>query len=436
MEWMAGLSSFSYCMEMMISALIFMVYLEKRKGFWLRIAGSIGVLFLCAIFVNPFFQELTNWYNWIWFFIVYAVIILICYLCCNISFYDAVYCASLGYLLQHIASSLYILISFRGSMPEWGGMLYYAAYVVVYITGFFAFAKRLQEDGHYGVTGANAMVTAVVVLGIVLWLSVLVKGTTVEVTGGERATDKYSELFCMTQLYAICICAIFLIVQLLQRNELRAVLRLNQNQSMWEQRQLQYEMSKENIDLINRKCHDMKHQIAALIQGDSDSDSKKAFVRDVQNMIEIYDIDANTGNEALDTILMEKGLYCRLHDIEWSCIADGKLLSFMDVVDLYTVMGNALDNAVEGVEKCLRGEWKTIGVRIWKRDLFAVIQVENTYAEQIEFVNGLPKTSKENKGSHGFGVRSIKAMAEKYGGSIHIETGDGIFTLTILIPLP
>ncbi|WP_373214534.1 ATP-binding protein [Ruminococcus sp. 5_1_39BFAA] len=436
MEWMTGLSSFSYCMEMMISALIFMVYLEKRKGFWLRMLCSIVVLFLCAVFVNPFFQEITRWYNWLWFFIVYAVVILLCYLCCNISFYDAIYCASLGYLLQHIASSLYILLTFQGSMPAWSGVLYYMSYAVVYTAVFFIFAKKLQENGHYDVSGANAMVTGTLVLGIVLCLSVLVKGTTMEVTGAESATEKYEKLFCLTQLYAISICTIFLVVQLLQRNELRAVRRLNQNQSMWEQRQLQYELSKENIDLINRKCHDMKHQIAALAQAEKTSSSRQTFVRDVQNMIEVYDSDASTGNEALDTILMEKGLYCRLHDIEWTCVADGKLLSFMDVVDLYTIMGNVLDNAVEGVEKCVHGEWKTIGVRIWQRGLFAVIQVENTYAEQIEFVNGLPKTSKEDKGSHGFGVRSIKAMAEKYGGSIHIKAEDGIFTLTILIPLP
>lgn len=433
---MSGLSSFSYCMEMLISALIFMVYLEKRKGFWLRLAGSIGVLFLCAVFINPFFQEMTNWYNWVWFLIVYTVLILLCYFCCDISLYDAIYCASLGYLTQHIASTIYILLSFQGSMPSWSGLPYYIIYALVYVLVFFVFSRKLQDNGHYEVTRANAMVTGALVLGIVLCLSVLVKSTTAEVTGAKSVTEEYSRLFCFSQLYAVSICIIFLVMQLLQRNELRAVHRLDQNRSMWEQRQMQYAMSKENIDLINRKCHDMKHQIAALAQSENNSIQKKSFVKDVQNMIEVYDSGAGTGNEALDTILMEKSLYCKLHDIEWTCVADGALLSFMDMVDLYTIMGNVLDNAVEGVEKCAPGEWKTIGVRIWKRDLFAVIQVENSYAEQIEFEDGLPKTSKEDKGSHGFGVRSIKAMAEKYGGSIHVNTEEGIFTMTILIPLP
>lgn len=271
---------------------------------------------------------------------------------------------------------------------------------------------------------------------MVLGLSLLVKSTTIEVTGVEEITDKYSKLFCFTQIYAIFICVFFLIMQLLHRNELRAVQRLNQNRVMWEQRQRQYEVSKETIDLINRECHDMKHQIAALAQSENIASSKQTFIKNVQNMIEVYDSGADTGNEALDTILMEKGLYCRLHDIEWVCVADGKLLSFVDMVDLYTIMGNALDNAVEAVEKCVHGEWKTIAVRIWKRDLFAVIQIENSYFEELTFVGGMPRTTKKEKENHGFGIESISAIAEKYRGTIHITAENGFFTLTIVLPLP
>ncbi|MCD7866857.1 MAG: ATP-binding protein [Clostridiales bacterium] len=366
---------------------------------------------------------------------MYGVLILICYLCCEISFYDAVYCASLGYLTQHIASDLYIMLVYQGSIPEWNGIRYPAVYAIVYVLIFLIFSRRLQEGGQFGITWTNAAVTVVITLGIVLWISALVKGTTAEITGAESVTAEYIRLFCITQIYAMGICLIFLVTQLLHRNEMRAVRRLNQNQRVWEQRRLQYELSRENIDLMNRKCHDMKHQIAALAQTKNSSSREKDFVSNVQEMIEIYDSDIHTGNDALDTILMEKGLYCRLHGIEWTCVADGGLLSFMDQVDLYTIMGNVLDNATEAVEKCAPEVWRFINVRIWKRDLFAVVQIENSYTGTIEFENGLPKTSKENKEFHGFGMRSIKAMAEKYGGTIHMNGEKGVFTLTILLPL-
>ncbi len=152
-------------------------------------------------------------------------------------------------------------------------------------------------------------------------------------------------------------------------------------------------------------------------------------------MIEVYDTDASTGNEALDTLLMEKGLYCKLHGIEWTCVADGMLLAFMDVVDLYTMMGNALDNAIESAENCDKDTWKTISVRIWKKDFFAVVQVENTFAGELQLEDGIPKTTKADAENHGFGLRSIRTIAEKYDGTMTIKTEDQMFILTVLFPV-
>ena len=60
MKWMEGLDSISYCMEMLLSAMIFMVYLEKRKNFWLLLTACIPVLFLCSVFIHPFFRVIQN----------------------------------------------------------------------------------------------------------------------------------------------------------------------------------------------------------------------------------------------------------------------------------------------------------------------------------------------------------------------------------------
>lgn len=111
----------------------------------------------------------------------------------------------------------------------------------------------------------------------------------------------------------------------------------------------------------------MKHQIEALIQTESHSERRKSFIEDVQDMIQVYDSNVHTGTKHWIRFLWEKGLYCKVHHIDWTCVADGKLLEFMDVVDLFTIMGNALDNAVESVEKRGKDEFKSIGVRVWKK---------------------------------------------------------------------
>ena len=259
--------------------------------------------------------------------------------------------------------------------------------------------------------------------------------TTAPLTENAVSSPEYIKLLKGSQIYAASICLVILILLVVQLREVRAQKDLDRSQTLWKQRQLQYEQSKENIDLINRKVHDLKHQIAALAQGENIGEHRKAFAAEIENMIEVYDSDANTGNEALDTLLMEKGLYCHLHGIEWTCVADGKLLEFVDVLDLFTLMGNALDNAVEGVGKCGPEQHKSISVRIWKKDLFTVIQVENSYNGEIRFLeNGLPASTKGDDANHGFGTKSIQSIAKKYGGTLTVCAEDQVFTLTILLP--
>ena len=430
----AGFGGFYYCMEMLIACMLFHVYLKKRKQFWLRILLCAALLFILSLLVYPLFHGEILWLSCIWYGFVYLMMIIVSRFCCNISWQDAIYCASCGYLVQHLASSVFILCIFNGSIPVWNGPVYYLVYLLVYALVFFTFARLLPDEGEYHVSWLTASMTSVVALSIVLLLSTYVK-TTAPLTGDISSSEKYILLLKGSQVYAASICLVILILQVVQRRELRTQRMLDRNQNLWKQRQMQYQLQKENIDLINRKCHDLKHQVAALARTEGKSLQKEQFAAEVQDMIQVYDSDANSGNEALDTILMEKSLYCNLHGIEWTCVADGKLLDSLDVVDLFTLIGNALDNAVEGVERCPEGHLKSISVRIWKKDLFTVIDVENTCSGEVRFKNGLPVTSKGDTANHGFGVRSIRSVAEKYGGTVHIKNEDGLFILTVLLPV-
>jgi sensor histidine kinase regulating citrate/malate metabolism len=243
-------------------------------------------------------------------------------------------------------------------------------------------------------------------------------------------------MFQFCQIYAICFCVLMLVLQVLQHRDLVIQKKMAVNQTLWEQRQMQYQISKENIDLINRKCHDMKHQIAALMQMGGDNLQREQFVEDVQNMIEIYDSAPDTGNEVLNTILAQRSLYCNMHNIQWSCMADGTVLTFMENIDLYTLMGNALDNAVESVEKLSDPKQRRIDLQIGQREAFAVIQVQNPFYGTVKIKNGLPVTSKVDRQNHGFGVRSIRSIAERYQGSASVRTENGVFVLNVVIPLP
>ena len=431
----SGLSGFSYCLEIFLACFLFYIYLKKRSKFWLRSIFCICLLFVCAKWIYPLFPDENLPVSSVWYGLIFLLMIPLSYFLCDLSWQDAVFCAGCGYLVQHLASSAFILTVFNGSMPVWNGPFYYLIFAAVYAFILFTVAPLLPENGQFSVSWLTAVVNAVITLGITLVLSTYVKSTA-PLFGDAVSSPEYIQLLKGSQIYAASICLVILILVVIQQRELRAQRKLDQAQTLWKQRQLQYEQSKENMDLINRKVHDLKHQIAALAQEGQGEAHRKAFAAEVENMIEVYDSEASTGNEALDTLLMEKGLYCHLHNIDWACIADGKLLKHIDVVDLFTMLGNALDNAVESVEKCGPEQFKNISVRIWRKDLFAVIQVENSYSGDITFQdNGLPKSSKGDDANHGFGIRSIQAIAEKYGGTVTVKAEDQIFTLAVLLPV-
>lgn len=204
---------------------------------------------------------------------------------------------------------------------------------------------------------------------------------------------------------------------------------------MWHQQQEQYKLSRENIEIINRKCHDLKHQMAAL-RTLRDQEEIDRQVAEMENAVMIYDSAIQTGNAVLDVVLTEKCLYCEAHRINMTCLVDGKLLEFVEPVDLYTLFGNALDNAIESVMQQTDKQKRVIQVAAYEEQGMLLIRVRN-YCDRVPvLVDGLPVTTKEDMDYHGFGIKSIRYTAEKYGGGIAVQTGSNFFSLQILLPIP
>lgn len=419
-----------FALEMLAVTLISMRWLNRRAHFWLRVAALAAALAAELVGYSMLFQD----FNWIWFLLVFVTVALGDALCCELNWIDALYCAALAYATQHLASSLYILLVFRGSAPQWSDGLYLVVDALVFAGFAFFFAKRLPDKGKYGVSANTVLSITALVLFVALFLSMYCKMAVDATTlaGGEQGMVA---LFRGSLLFDILVCFFVLWSQLIQRREITASKALEKSRILWKQNERQYALSKENVELINRKCHDLRHQIAALSYAEGGSERRQAFVREVQDMLDVYDSKTDTGNEALNTILMEKGLYCKLHQIQWTCVADGSALAFMDVVDLYTLFGNAIDNAIESVEKIDDPDKRIISTAVWRKDSFAMIQIENYYEGEIALRDGLPLTSKGDTSNHGFGLKSMRKIAEKYNGTLSVRTEDHRFLLYVMLPL-
>ena len=135
----------------------------------------------------------------------------------------------------------------------------------------------------------------------------------------------------------------------------------------------------------------------------------------------------------MDLILTEKSLLCQKQNIKLTCLADCTKLGFISNEDLYSLFGNAIDNAIEAVMKINDIDKRNINLIVRNVHSFISITIENYYVGNILLnSDGLPMTTKSNKDYHGFGTKSIKMIVNKYQGDLKITTKKNIFTLSIL----
>ncbi len=206
-------------------------------------------------------------------------------------------------------------------------------------------------------------------------------------------------------------------------------------QHILDQQYTNYRMEQESVDLVNRKYHDLKHQISVLRAGLGDA-QKTEYLDQLEQEIRTYEAQNKTGNEVLDTILTSKSIYCQTHGITLTVVADGHALDFMNVMDLSALFGNMLDNAIEAAERVEESEQRLILLSVSRQKGFLRVQIKNRYPEGPTFRGVLPETTKADKRFHGYGLKSIRYTVEKYGGSIAVHGEDGWFELGLLIPLP
>lgn len=433
-----GKGSAAYCFWLFGAAVILFYPLEKRRHWPARVLGC-GLAFLV-------FGWLVSPARWsdnfplviLWYILAWLLMSLQCRFICRISWTEAFYCGINAVLVEHIGSSAQILCATRFSKGFINFDSYsMLAYVAVYIVIWLAIGRKLVRGReHLKVNRLSVAMTTVTGLTVTIVLSMLLKSN-IDPELAFVLADAHTVAVLETgQLYAIFFCGSILALEYVQQRELIAQEKLAASHELWTVRQKQYEMSRETIDSINRKCHDMKHQVAALMAQGGDDAARRQYGREVERLIEFYDLQVNTENEALNTILMEKGLYCSTHGIRWNCAVDDTALEFIDRMDLYVLLGNALDNAVEAVERISDEAARIIQLQISRKDRFVCIRLENSFEGSLQWRGSLPATTKADVTSHGIGLKSIQNITAKYDGYASASTEGQAFILSILIPIP
>ena len=193
----------------------------------------------------------------------------------------------------------------------------------------------------------------------------------------------------------------------------------------------QYETMKANIDLVNLRCHDLRHQLDKLQSRLTESE-----ISALREAIDLYDSNVKTGNEVLDVVLYSTMLKCMDNGISFTSMADGECLSFMRTRHIYALFSNALDNAVEAVMRVSNPEKRVISLHVRRLSGAVEIAVMNYYEGEIKFKNDLPQTRKPDGRRHGFGTSSMQYIVSQYGGTMKISAKDSVYLLEIRLNIP
>lgn len=427
--------SIEIMLQLLVPIYLLCHHLPRRPGFPLRVLGVAALLFVCGILpiMTGVVTGLTVEQAFVVFGVLLALLVPIIGFLYAVSPWQALFCASAGYTLQNLASGLsslvQLLIMGRVNVAvPWPGdlILRIAVPAAVYVAGYFAFIRRIDRRGLLLVENRLMLMMLGLVVCVIIGFDLIIKGVLLYGTTAELAA------LLRVAHAGICIFVLFteyeVLVAKLMTDEKA------ETERILAERERQYQLSRKNIDAINIKCHDIKHQIRTLMSSQRVVDPKA--VEDIAREIDVYDSVVETGNEALDTILTEKSLLCSGEGITLSVIADGGALGFMAPYDIYSLFGNALDNAIEAERGLADEERRTIMLSVNRRGEMVAINVENWCAEVPRFREGLPVSTKGDAANHGFGMRSMAQIVARYGGSLHAGVDGQVFYLNMLVSQP
>lgn len=408
--------------------------LPVKKRFDNAKTGALMAVFLIVQSVFLMITGSVKIYFWIPCMII-AVWLMIGFIygCCEISLRDAGYFGMIAFVAAEFMASIewqVVCFFWDGTVPAVAiqGVVLATIYGCVAVILYKMLHMHLPKDGKMGISIKEY------ISGLVIAIAVFAVSNISFLTENTPFSGRYSfeigNIRTLVDLGGIAI----LYAHLIQCCELRVRKELEAVQNVLQNQYVQYKQSRESIELINYKYHDLKHQIAVL-RSEEDPKKREEFLNRMEEEIRQYEAQNKTGNKVLDTVLTTKSLYCAKHGITFTCVADGTLLDFMDVMDICSIFGNALDNAIECEVKIPEKEKRLIHVTVSKQKQFLILRFENYCEETLQYQEGTPVTTKKEKEFHGYGLKSIQYTVNKYEGAVSVNLEDNWFELKVLIPI-
>lgn len=415
-------------LQVVFGVAVFGYSLRRRKGFAWRLPVSVAAAMLASYVVqsnlyHPGITVSAILTQAIVSMVSYLLILGVCSVCMEESFWTVIFVTTAGAGAQGVAGCVKTIVKLIPAMNALAHhdvgilLLDTLCYGGVFGLVFHVFRPFTREREELIGNKRKAIFATVVMLFYLAttWLSR-------DYTGGQNRM-----YVIMINVYAILIQAMIFTVQFSVMEHDRITRYMETMRELMHEQRVQYETSRESVQLINEKYHDLKNLIGS-IQGVIPTEE----LNRLKASIDRYDIRVKTGFEVLDVVLTEKMDLCLQRGIILTCNLGRTDFSFMEGMDLYTMFNNALSNAINAVSALNERQTKYIVLTASQENNMVMIHVENPCTDKIEFVDGLPQTQGD-RDWHGFGMKSMERTAEKYGGALSVSQQQGKFQLDILL---
>lgn len=413
-----------FMLDLLFVSFLSLIKFEKRK-FWFISMPILGML--CVVLSYYSSQLLTKIMpsgvarQFVAYALqfIYLIAILVAIYKANIS--KSIFIATYAYFIQHFTFCLDRVMRGELRLENIGVVLsHFGILLAVTLTYWIFYFHKITSYGMDKINLFQATLISLVLLFVCIFLN-----SYSQEQGEDSVTYRLAIIFC---------CFVGILLQFCLYSVSYTKISKQQLKQFYEEKAKQFEISKENISIINVKVHDLKHLMNEYHElGKIDEKS----LSDMKNVIDTYDARVDTThNQALDTILTEKSLLCKKKGITFTALCEGRNIDFINQTDLYIFFANAIDNSMEAIEKIEDRDYKVISVTARQKEEMYYICIRNYYKDEPRFdVKGQLVTSKTNKTYHGFGSKSMEMFINKYNGEIDFIKNDGVFTLNAVIPI-
>lgn len=212
-------------------------------------------------------------------------------------------------------------------------------------------------------------------------------------------------------------------------------------QQVSEVRYAERKQSYDKAELLDERykehIHNIKHylkQIGIYLEG-RQYEKIADVLSELQIGIHKEEKDMICSNRFLNALLIDYREEVRKNNIQEDFFVEaGFKIEFMREIDIASILGNLLDNAMEAAKKCEKG---LISVALYMENggSLAVCRVENNYVGELRREGTKLLTTKDNSQWHGVGLQNVKRLVNEYSGYMQQEYEEGIYVTTVVVPV-